>query len=353
MKFSAEIQLLKTLASGNGRSLGRLFLAKKIDLAQLEKLLYEEQLGIYFHALAEEQNLLMLLPRNTREQLLWLRNDQRRRNEELISVTRQLQVLLGEASIEFLQLKGLPLAQHYWGGADRRFCWDLDLLVREVDRDRAICALQAAGYDNLIPALLPRGIAYQLSHATEFTVGEVPVDLHWCFRQRPGFSIDYEAVWSRREISQVNELTCCIPAAQDGLLIMLLGIAQDAERGHCRFRKLWDIYLWLKAEQNFDWNAFIGRCNAEGVGSLCLNMLALTLVSLDCSTEFPALRALLQDRSAIIFCSDTEVTRVLGRSRQHLGNRLWFARIQGIPSWRYLVWWTFTAPMRYLLGRSI
>lgn len=353
MRLFPEIQLLKTLASGNGRSLGRLFLRKEIDLPRLEKFLYDEQLGVYFHALAEEQQLLMLLPRITREQLLWLRNDQRRRNEELLAVTQQLHILFGEASIECLQLKGLPLAQHYWGGADRRFCWDLDLLVREVDRDRAICALQTAGYENLIPALFPRSIAYHLSHATEFTVGEVPVDLHWCFRQRPGFSIDYDAVWSRREFSQVGELTCYIPAAQDGLLIMLLGVAQDAERGHCRYRKLWDIYLWLKVEQNFDWDAFIGRCNAEGVGSLCLNMLALTLVSLDCSTEFPSLQALLQDRSAIISCSDTEVTKVLGRSRQHLGNRLWFARIQGTSTWRYLFWWTFTAPMRYLLGRSI
>ena len=95
------------------------------------------------------------------------------------------------------------------------------------------------------------------------------------------------------------------------------------------------------------------RCGDEGVEVLCLNMLALTLLALDCEEGFPGLRSLLDSRKNMVSCSAADVSRVLGRSRQHLANRLWFARLQQVPAWRYLGWWTLTAPMRYLLGRSL
>ena len=353
MKFAREIQLLKTLAGADGHSLGRQFLARKIDLPSLASFLYEEQLDIYFLALMEDQRLLKLLPRTMREQLLWLRGDQQKRNRSLLETLSRLQSILAQAGVQTLQLKGLPLAQRYWGGVERRFCWDLDLLVRTRDRSRAIDALESAGYTTTSPALIPRKLVYRLSHAVEISKGDLPVDLHWSFRQRPGFAIDYDAVWARRERWHDGELDCDIPSAQDSLLIMLLGIAQDAERGHCRYRKLWDIYLWLQLERDFDWEAFCRRCGDEGVEVLCLNMLALTLLALDCEEGFPGLRSLLDSRKNMVSCSAADVSRVLGRSRQHLANRLWFARLQQVPAWRYVGWWTLTAPMRYLLGRSL
>jgi len=353
MKYAAEVQLLKTLVAGDSQRIGRQFLARQIDLSRLTEFLYDEQMGVYFLALMEQRQLLNLLPRNIREQLLWLREDQHLRNERLARATEQLQSLLGESSIDILQLKGLPLAQRYWGGTDCRFCWDLDLMVRVIDRNRAIDALEAAGCDSHLPALLPRSLVYWLSHAMEFTFADLSVDLHWVFRRRPGFAIDYEAVWSRREYRRDVEPPCWVPSAQDTLVIMLLGIAQDAERGHCRYRKLWDIYLWLRLEQNFDWEAFHLRCGNEGLAALCINMLAFTVTALDCGADFPALHAFLAARDDAISCNAVDVCRVLGRSRQHLANRLWFARLQDIPAWRYLGWWTVTAPLRYFLGRNI
>jgi hypothetical protein len=226
-------------------------------------------------------------------------------------------------------------------------------MVRVIDRDRAISALKAAGYDSHLPAVFPRPVAYRLSHAMEFILADLSVDLHWGFRRRPGFVIDYDAVWSRREYRGDGEPPCWVPSAEDTLVILLLGIAQDVERGHCRYRKLWDIYLWLRVERGIDWEAFQRRCSDEGIAKLCLNMLAFTITALDCGADFPALRSFLAAANGTISCSAFDVRLILDRPRQHPANRLWFARLQGIPAWRYLCWWTLTAPLRYLLGRNL
>ncbi|RLA17774.1 MAG: hypothetical protein DRQ56_08715 [Gammaproteobacteria bacterium] len=353
MKFESEIRLLKLLVAGDRQQVATLVLSRNIDFRQLEVFLETEHLADFFLALLEDHRLLKLFPGYLRNQLQWLREHHQTRHIQLQQTMSRLQCMFAQNDIELIVLKGLPLAERYWGGTDRRFVWDLDLLIKPEDLEKAICLTNAAGFAPVSARFLPRSIAIRLTHATELTADDTAVDLHWAFRRRPGFRINYQGVWQRALTWHYDSVEYKIPSAEDSLLIMLLGIAQDAERGHCSYRKLWDIYLWLRAEQDIDWQAFIRRCKDEGVAVLCLNMLALTVLALDCAAEFPQLQVLLQDRQDSVSCSAAEVEIILSRSRQHLGNRLWFARLQAVPAWYYLIWWTLTAPMRYLLGRNI
>ena len=353
MRFESEIHLLKLLAAGDRQQVAARVLSRDIDFRQLGVFLEAEHLADFFLARLEDQRLLKLFPGYLRNQLQWLRDSHLNRCIQLRQTMFRLQSMFADDDIELMVLKGLPLADRYWGGSDRRFVWDLDLLIKPGDMDKAICLLKAVGSTPFPARFLPRSIYMQLTHAAEFTVNDTALDLHWAFRRRPGFRIDYEGVWQRAVSWRQDGVEYRVPAAEDSLLIMLLGIAQDAERGHCSYRKLWDIYLWLQVEQDTDWDAFAGRCANQGVGTLCLSMLALTLQALDCRDEFPQLQALLYDRRDTVSCTAAEVDLVLGRSRQHLGNRFWFAQLQAVPAWYYLGWLTVTAPIRYLLGRNI
>jgi len=353
MKFESEIQLLKLLVAGDRQQVAARVLSRNIDFRRLGAFLEAEHMADFFLALLEDYRLLKLFPGYLRNQLLWQREHQQTRCTRIQQAMSQLQCMFTRNDIELIVLKGLPLAERYWGGTDRRFIWDLDLLIKPDDLENAINLTSEAGFAPVSGRFLPRSISIRLSHAVELEKDGTAVDLHWAFRQRPGFKINYQGVWQRALTWHCDGVEYKIPSAEDSLLIMLLGIAQDAERGHCTYRKLWDIYLWLGAGQDVDWPAFIRRCRDEGVAVLCLNMLALTVSALDCAAEFPQLQAILQDQQESVSCSAADVKIVLGRSRQHLGNRLWFARLQAVPAWYYLGWWTLTAPIRYLLGRSI
>jgi hypothetical protein len=353
MKFESEIRLLKLLVAGDRQQVATQVLSRNIDFRELGTFLETEHLADFFLAQLEDHRLLKLFPGFLRNQLQWLRENHQIHNVQLRIAMARVQSMFAQQGIEVIVLKGVPLADRYWGGIDRRFVWDMDLLIKPADLGQAIRLINTAGFTPSSGHFLPRSIAMRLTHAVEFTKDTTSLDLHWAFRRRPGFSIDYQGVWQRAATWHYDGIDYSVPAAEDSLLVMLLGIAQDAERGHCTYRKLWDVYLWLQVEQDMDWEAFYLRCTNEGVAVLCLNMLVLTLLALDSEAEFPKLHDFLDQRHDSISCTAANVEMVLGRSRQHLGNRLWFARLQAVPAWLYLCWWTLTAPMRYLLGRSI
>jgi hypothetical protein len=139
----------------------------------------------------------------------------------------------------------------------------------------------------------------------------------------------------------------------DLLGLLLFSIVNDLERGHCRLRILWDIYLALQQLPDFDWYTLL-CARDDGLGPLLANALAVVLYRLDSTEEFPAVAALLADERAALRILDQEATlKLLGHPPQSLANRQWFARLQPLPVWRYWLWWGTTVPLRYWLGRGI
>jgi hypothetical protein len=347
----ASIELLKLLAGGQRRQLATRVLAREVDVAQLLEFLERNQLCQYVSSKLEALRLRNLFPHSFRERLAWQDAAQDRQRAALALALRKLHGVFAANGVEFILTKGLYLADQYWGGAQSRFTWDIDMLVRSGDVDRAMHCLQRSGFRTVHTRLWAVRLARRYSHAMEFSDQGIAVDLHWIFRPRPGHRVDYAAVWERSGSWEFDGLRYRVLSSQDTLLMLLLGIAEDIERAQPDYRKLWDIYLILRSNAVEDWGDFFRQCRQQGVDRIAAAMLSLTCHALNCLPEFPVLMRALQSYVGRAHCSARELQQVLERPSLHPANRLWIARLQPVPAVYYLVWWTLTAPMRYLVWR--
>jgi hypothetical protein len=320
----------------------------------LADFLIAERMGVYVYARLEELKLSALLPRRVAEPIRWQHAEQQQRNARLLALLDDVQRALAEAGIEVLVLKGLPMSERFWGGIERRFSLDLDLLVRRGQFRAATAALMRRGFS--APSLVPQParLALRLSHALELTRAGLSVDLHWTMRNRPGLAFDLDAPWSSATRCRLRGIDCRVPGDEEQLVMLLAGLANDLERGHHRLRSFWDIYLMLKGMPDTDWRAFCERRSGQGLSLLLLNLLALVLWRLECADEFPAVAQAVADAGDRLALRDPQAVRtLLARTPQRLGNRQWFARLLPVPVWHYWAWWGTTLPLRLLLGRHI
>ncbi len=351
MRFVAEIALLKLLAAGERQRIVASILSRAVDIPALATFIERHELGLYFLSRLEALHLAKLFPARFREQLNWQRDAQHGRRVQLSAALAALHRDFDLAGVDFILTKGLHLADQYWGGVENRFTWDLDLLVRHERLQDAVSALQRAGYRSRHTGILGSRLVRRFSHAEEFLGCGVAVDLHWIFRPRPGHRVDYDAVWQRSRNWTYGDAGYVVLSAEDTLLMLLLGIAEDVERARPNYRKLWDIYLMLRSRAVTDWEGFFQSAQRQAVARLVIAMLAITSHALQCEEEFPELQQALSDWSRGVPCSSRELTAALARGPQHPANRLWIASLQPVPTAHYLAWWTLSAPLRYLAWR--
>jgi hypothetical protein len=344
-----EIALLKLLASGQRRQVATLVLAREVDVARLFDFLQRHHLCQYVSGRLDALQLRNLFPHSFRERLAWENAAQDKQRAALTLALRTLHDSFAAGGVDFVLTKGLHLAAQYWGGVENRFTWDLDILVRAGDVDRAIECLQRSGFACVHLRPSAARLARRYSHAMEFAGDGVAVDLHWKFRPRPGHRVDYTAVWERSCSWQFDGLQFRVLSAQDTLLMLLLGIAEDIERAQPDYRKLWDIFLILGCDVVQDWETFFHLARQQGVDRIAAATLSFVCHALNCLPEFPALMRALQPYAGPAHCSARELQQLLERPSLHPANRLWVARLQPVPAAYYLVWWTLTAPMRYLV----
>lgn len=357
-----RITLLKLVQRQDAQGIAGLLLAQRRELLTWGDWLVQEQLAPYLYSALKDHHLTALLPRTALMAVQDQAERQRERTARLLDILYELDGTLAAVEIPYLVLKGLPLAVRFWGGADRRFSWDLDLLVPARDLSRAFYTLTARGCQPLRYTFGVTWLTRRAAHAINLNFKGIPVDLHWRLRHRPGicFAADREPrgggqspLWERcmhltfggREVRVLGDV--------DLLGLLLFSIVNDLERGHCRLRILWDIYLALQQLPDFDWYTLL-CARDDGLGPLLANALAVVLYRLDSTEEFPSVATLLADERAALRILDQEATlKLLGHPPQSLANRQWFARLQPLPVWRYWLWWGTTVPLRYWLGRGI
>ncbi|MBK6510380.1 MAG: nucleotidyltransferase family protein [Haliea sp.] len=342
---------MKLLAARERQRLAVSVLSRQLDFDSLADFLVQQELAQYFCAHIESLELSKVFPASFRQKLQWQCEAQVQQREALTAALTVLHREFTSAGLEFLLLKGLHLAEQYWGSVENRFTWDLDMMIEPQHLDEAVHVLQQTGYRSTHASALQPRFVRRFSHAMEFKQASIAVDLHWVFRPRPGHLVDYPAIWRRRDSWDYHGHRYSVLAAEDALLMLLLGIAEDVERAEPNYRKLWDIYLMLRSNAVADWNGFFERTQQQGVGRLVVALLAFTCHALACADEFPELQQALARWSKGLYCSAAELDLVLARPAKHPANRLWIARLQPVSTAYYLAWWTVTAPMRYLVWR--
>jgi hypothetical protein len=281
---------------------------------------------------------------------------QAERNLKVLAVSHRAVTMLDGCGIPSLLLKGVHYAERFCGGLDRRFLWDVDLLVPTPLREAAVaCALQG-GWCTETGRLWNNQLTRRLSHAVALNGDEgVELDLHWKLRHRPDYRIDEDALWRDAQRFEIRGYRFTVPGDSHCLLTLLLGIAHDLEAGRLKVKALFDLHAMLSAlDQVMDWDVFFAAREREGLERIMVGVLRLFDALFEPIAELPMLDQALARRHSDVDAIDRRTAeQLVCARRQRLGNRLWYADLYPGGVGRYLAWWLGTAPLRFALGRTV
>ncbi|HWR50077.1 MAG TPA: nucleotidyltransferase family protein [Bryobacteraceae bacterium] len=194
--------------------------------------------------------------------------------DDLLHVDR----LLRAERVPYLPFKGPALASLLCGTPCLRQCADLDLLIEKRDSERAVAALERAGY---VPAL-PPGMdvkTYAKTHsvlAMERPGGKAVIELHWELMPA-SYRLPLEYTELDRFATPV--LICGTPLKTFGAEHTALVLAVHGAK-HCWERLGWirDIALLVHCQPGLDWARVVAAARKHH----CCRMLVLS-VEVACS----------------------------------------------------------------------
>ena len=199
-----------------------------------------------------------------------------------------------DATLEVIVFKGGALAHSHYPRSDLRPHDDIDLLVRERDRERTAALLAGLGYARVSGAA-GRLASYQSLHARTDARGvRHNIDLHWRVsnRQRYAAALPVEALLARAVALPALGAKARCPEPVDALLIAAFHRA--AHRGTQRLIWLFDIHLLAEGLSPAEGEALVERARESGIARECAEALVLARDAF--ATALPAPLARLADR---------------------------------------------------------
>jgi len=228
----------------------------------------------------------------------------RKNNQALLGELAQLIRLLGEQGVEAIPFKGPVLAKQAFGDLGLRGFRDLDLLIRDRDRDETVNILCARGYErqgklteaqfHLIHRLQGQEILFKPDIAA--------VEPHTRLTSlKMALDIDYDGLWQRARRQDIFGNGMLSFAPEDTLLVLAIHGGKE----------LWwdikwacDIADFIAAHPGLDWNAIAARARAQG----CRRML---LVATTLARHY--LGAKVPDLVVAAEAADPMVEQIVGR----------------------------------------
>jgi Uncharacterised nucleotidyltransferase len=123
---------------------------------------------------------------------------------ELLTIARRFDA----AGVDFIVLKGVPLACRIFGRLDARRIRDTDILVHPADVERAYALLRECGYEPRLAGLVLRKelrTTNQIPLMRRLPAGDlVCVDLHWTAFDQDFFNVLEAIEWGHTEVFRLN-----------------------------------------------------------------------------------------------------------------------------------------------------
>jgi hypothetical protein len=326
----------------------RILTRPDMDFVAMCGLLEKSRLAGYLFTLITDTEWVALFPPWALDRLAASYQRQVAKNTANLALLRQLVILFREVSIPFVTLKGLYLAQHFFGDIRRRFMSDVDILVRSDDLEAALAGVARLG---LYPAagirVDPHNPAWGI-HAVEVRGQAGTLDIHHAIRNLPNIHFDYDSLWDNATEFTVGDTSLFSLCATDTLLIAAVGLGADIQNSHHSLRKIWDIYMMLRQlDKSVDWANFFAVRQREGSLKLVLNVFAFCLLLLDAQDDCPAVLEAMSAHERLILIKSAETAeRIFLRKRQNLANRLLFSRLLPVSPLFYWLRWLITLPVR-------
>ena len=178
------------------------------------------------------------------------------RNQMLMSETGRVIRALGNAGIQPIVLKGLPLALAYYENPGLRPMGDVDLFVQQDDLDQALRILQESGYRSTFGNF---STERNLKHSAPFSCGDrQDLDLHWQSTRETIVGGEKMDFWQTSVVLDLNGLQVLAPGHAD----MLFNIIAHGTRWNpiSPFRWIVDVRLVIdRAGEDLDWDHVVAR----------------------------------------------------------------------------------------------
>ena len=271
------------------------------------------------------------------------------RNEKLLKELTRVREKTAAAGVEFVVLKGLHLAQRFYGDLDRREMHDIDILIRKPDFREGARALRACGYDSTSRYEMGERLLFAFAHHAEFRRGDVPLDLHVALRAHPALRLDDEAIWAESGECMLGGSPFRVLSDEWVLLNQLLSIHNDIKQGQTTLRAFVDLSMILRGMSDaFGWDGFLARRREDGTFKIAVNVLATFLTLFPREGRFEQATGIVRDHRASLVIPpdrDTYLRLVDGDSAGR--RRAWALRQYDAPLATCLAWWTVCKPICY------
>lgn len=182
--------------------------------------------------------------------------------------------LIEQHGLQAVPYKGPVSAQTIYGDLALRQFGDLDLIIRERDRDQFVDLLLANGYQlqSQVNAPLTSQLAYEYHWHFVSDDGFI-VEIHWALTYKfMPFPLDIEQLWSRLETVSLGNITVRHLCAEDQLLILSMH----------GFKHLWSRLVWvcdiaelLRQSPALDWTKLLSQTHTLGCEHILLFGLAV------------------------------------------------------------------------------
>jgi hypothetical protein len=345
--------LLRAVVRRDPDALERGLSAPELDPGAFMRFLQRHRLLGYVYLTLGQLRLAGLLPAAVREGAKRSYSRQFVKNEQHATELARLLVRLEREGMQVLTLKGLPLAQRFYGDLSARSIADLDLLLRrQEDLERVERLLLGAGYVPMFGTLLGRRLSMRFTHHFAYRKARIAVEVHWVLHRHPSVRIDHERLWRESACMDLRGVACRAASAEYEMVMQVLSLHADLQVGKLALKPFVDLYQILKAcPDTLNWDAFFRRRRQEGVGASSAFFLSLLLQMLDCGADFPRLA----DHLRHVRFSPGELAvgwdAVLRSDARDPRHKLVGLRLYDTSPAAALGWWALSLPFRLAVYR--
>jgi len=349
MEATQSLAVLRPLLRSDEAALEQVFSSPCFDVDRFYSFLVWNHLAGTFYWISQATCIGRASPRELVERCKLAYFQQWGKNQMQLRSASHLRRAFAEQSVAILFLKGIFLAQRFYGSIDARASSDLDLLVRKSDVGRAEDILRTAGFTRRSRILWSRNTTIRFTHHFEYFRDSIDLELHWSVAQHPAFHLNYTDLWSGGQELALGAERFKVLSDEYAIVTHALGTFKDIELGTCTLKPFVDLFRMLqKADSDLDWEEFFERRKREGIFRIMASILAMTLVLFECDSAFPNLSECLRRRGEHrrIQSARHVLALVSGKRKYAVENRRWAWNLYELNPLRSVAWWLISLPFR-------
>lgn len=343
-----EVRIIAAVLRRDSAGVRDVIRMERDDRGRFARFALKHRLAGFLHRELSDSGLGRLVPPHARAELRGHYRDQVEIAADRLQAAREVRDAFAERGLETVFLKGPLFAERFFGGWRNRFTWDTDVLVRPgPDVVEARHALAELGYRQGSGSRFDLETLIRFTHNLEFQRDDGTLDLHWSLGTHRSYRVDLDAAWASRERIVVDGDPFDVLSAEYALLVSVLGIARDLQRGRLRLKSCVDVYVIARAlDDHVNWESLAGRRREEGLRRVWPTVLDFALELVDGRAGCPNLARHLTGSDDVVHRHDrNHALRLLRGSRHGLRNKAWVFRLYEIGRLRSLAWWLRSQPV--------